>query len=83
MRRRGLRIRPHWHDSVFPYDYMSVLAKPDWAWECLRRNPVYRSIARLRLERGIIQVRLAAGPMLTRLYARSPHAEAWGLCCFR
>lgn len=71
-----------WRNSVRTYDYMSELAKPDWAWECLRRNNIYRSIARLRLRRGLVRVPLAAGPMLTRLRARLPHAEAWGLCCF-
>lgn len=72
----------HWHGSVRAYDYMGMLAKPDWAWEYLRRNTIYQSMARLRLRRGLTRVRLATGPMLTRLRARLPHAEAWGLCCF-
>ena len=76
-------IKSRCQNIVQAYDYMSMLAKPDWAWEYLRRNMQYRSTARPRLERGIIKVRLADGPILTRLRARLPHAEAWGLCCFR
>ena len=83
MAHTALRISPQWHGSVDAYDYMRTLEKPEWAWECLRRNPLYQSIARLRHQRGLIRVRLATGARLTRLGARLPHAEAWGLCCFR
>ena len=82
MRRTSDWPRPLWRGSVHDYGYMSTLAKQDWAWECLRRNTTFRSVARLWQQRGLIRVRLGAGPILTRLRARLPHAEAWGLCCF-
>jgi hypothetical protein len=82
MRFTHLRTGSTWQDSLQAYDYMRSLAKADWAWECLRRNLSYRSMARLHRQRGVTGVRLTAGPFLTRLRARQPHAEAWGLCCF-
>jgi len=83
MRRAGFSVASEWPPAQGAYDYMSMLAKPDWAWECLRRNSVYQSIARLRHGKGLVRVRLTTGAALTRLRARAPHAEAWGLCCFR
>ncbi len=76
-------VGPVWPPSENAYDYLSMAAKPDWAWECLRRNPAYQSEARLRHRKGLVRVRLTTGASLTRLRARLPHAEAWGLCCFR
>jgi hypothetical protein len=72
-----------WPPAPEAYDYMSTLSKPDWAWEYLRRNPHYQSVARVGHRKGLVRVRLSTGAYLTRLRARLPHAEAWGLCCFR
>jgi hypothetical protein len=83
MRRAIFSVGPDWPPNPAAYDYMSLLAKPDWAWEYLRRNSNYQSIARLRRGKGLVHVRLTNGASLTRLRARSTHAEAWGLCCFR
>ena len=38
MLRHGVGITQNWHNTVQDYDYMRVLTKLDWAWECLRRN---------------------------------------------
>lgn len=83
MRRTILDVSSHWPPSPDGYDYLKTAGKPDWAWEYLRRNQDYRSSARSRFSRGCVRVRLSEGPSLTRLRARAPHAEAWGLCCFR
>lgn len=80
---RKFYVGPDWPPPPDAYDYMSILSKPDWAWECLRRNPHYQSVARARYRRGVVRVRLSTGAFQTRLRARLPHAEAWGLCCFR
>jgi hypothetical protein len=82
MLRHGVSRARQWSNTVEDYNYMCGLAKRDWAWECLRRNTHYRESCLPRLQRGVIRIRLATGPTLTRLRARSPHAEAWGLCCF-
>jgi hypothetical protein len=69
----------HLHD----YEYLRGAAMADWAWEYLRRNPDYRSMALLHHRRGVSRQRLVTGPLLTRLRARHLHAEEWGLCSFR
>ncbi|RTL71434.1 MAG: DUF2285 domain-containing protein [Hyphomicrobiales bacterium] len=76
------RFRAPWLSSLQAYEYMSGLARSDWAWEFLRRNPAFWSLARLRHTRGVVHVRLASGAILTRLRARQPNAEAWGLAAF-
>lgn len=76
-------IGPDWPPSVAAYEYLCGAAKPDWAWECLRRNFDYQASARLGHRRGVAHRRLAAGPILTRLRARHAGAEVWGLACFR
>ncbi len=69
--------------SLLDYDYLRTAAMPDWAWEYLRRNFEYQANARLGHRRGVARQRLSAGPVLTRLRARHPGAEGWGLACFR
>jgi hypothetical protein len=83
MSQASLRIGPQWPPSVEAYEYLRTANKPEWAWEYLRRNPAYQAAARIRPGRGLVRVRLSAGPLLTRLRARHARAEAWGLCCFR
>jgi Family of unknown function (DUF6499) len=76
-------VGPQWPPSLDAYEYLRTAARPDWAWEYLRRNPGYQASMRVRPARGLTRVRLSAGAFLTRLRARHIHAEAWGLCCFR
>jgi hypothetical protein len=83
MSQLSLPAGPQWPRSLDAYEYLRTAAKPEWAWECLRRNPAYRAQARTRPARGLARVRLSAGPVLMRLRARHIGAEAWGLCCFR
>jgi hypothetical protein len=79
----SLHVGPTWPPSLNAYEYLRAAAMPDWAWEYLRRNLAYQASARIRPGRGLIRVRLSAGALLTRLRARDPGAEAWGLSCFR
>jgi hypothetical protein len=69
--------------ALHNYDYLRTATMADWAWECLRRNFDYQAGAWLGHRRGVTRVRLAAGPVLTRLRARHAGAEAWALTCFR
>jgi len=70
-----------WHPPLDAYDYMSRLAARDWAWEGLRRNPAYQSVAQSSMS-GQSEI-LGGRVLLTRMQARMPPAEAWALCCFR
>ena len=76
-------VGPQWQPSLDAYEYLRTAARPEWAWEYLRRNPAHQANARVESARGLVRVRLNAGPTLTRLRARHVRAEAWGLCCFR
>lgn len=81
------RLR-HYVGSAFPpsleaYDYMSALAWRDWAWEGLRRNPVYQEEAWAYLRRTPSTTREENEVIVTRLHEPSPRAEAWALHSFR
>ena len=69
--------------SLDAYDYMSTLAWRDWAWEGLRRNPVYQDEARAKLGRAQSTTRMEGGALLTRMHEAESRAEAWGLRSFR
>lgn len=83
MSRHRFYVGPEWPPTSEDYDYLVKSPKSDWAWEYLRRSRQYQSVARLSLRKGVSRLQLATGITLTRLRARLPHAEAWGLCCFR
>lgn len=37
------QLGPPWSPSLDAYKYLSGLTKPDWAWECVRRNLEYQA----------------------------------------
>lgn len=69
--------------SLPAYDYMRALTWRDWAWEGLRRNPVYQEEACGHLATEPQTIRVETGALLTRMHAGQPRAEAWALCSFR
>lgn len=69
--------------SAAAYDYMSALAWRDWAWEGLRRNPVYQDEARQYLDNAPENIQMEGGALLTRMHEAQPRAEAWALRAFR
>jgi hypothetical protein len=77
------QLGPPWSPSLDAYNYLCGLTKPDWAWECLRRNLDYQAqIQSVSLERVVSQT-LNTGTLLTRMPERVIPAEAWALCSFR
>jgi hypothetical protein len=76
-------VGPTLPPTLEAYDYLRTLSRGDWAWEGLRRNPVYQDTARPHLldRRDITQ--FESGAIVTRLREPSPDAEAWGLRSFR
>jgi hypothetical protein len=79
------RVGPPWPPpSLQVYDYLAFLARRDWAWEGLRRNPAYRDAASAPLSAGDSNTeQLEGGALLTRLQEPVRPAEAWALCTFR
>jgi Proteobacterial transcriptional regulator-like domain len=76
-------IRPPSSPSLDAYKYLSGLTKPDWAWECVRRNLEYQAQVQSVSLEGVISQPLETGALLTRITTRAIAAEAWGLCFFR
>lgn len=76
-------VGPPWPPTLAAYDYTRTLARRDWAWEGLRRDPAYQDEARAHLD--VIQdiTRLESGALITRMHGPSPRAEAWALRSFR
>jgi Family of unknown function (DUF6499) len=72
-----------WSPSLDAYNYLCGLTKPDWAWECLRRNPDYQAQVQSASFEDVVSQRLQTGTLLTRVTARPIRAEAWELCSFR
>lgn len=77
------QLGPPWSPSLDAYKYLSGLTKPDWAWECVRRNLDYQAQVQSASLEGVVSQPLGIGALLTRLTARASAAEAWGLCFFR
>ncbi|MGE0852644.1 MAG: DUF6499 domain-containing protein [Hyphomicrobiaceae bacterium] len=83
MPRRRFYVGPIWPAKLQDYDYLRAAGDPDWAWEFLRRNPLYQRDQRLYQlfsERPFAHTR---GLLLTRTRRRCRRAEAWDLCSFR
>ena len=77
------QLVPPWSPSLDAYKYLSGLTKPDWAWECMRRNLDYRAQVQSASREAVVSQPLETGALLTRLTARAIAAEAWDLCFFR
>src|SRR5690349_809840 len=73
------QLGPPWSPSLDAYKYLSGLTKPDWAWECVRRNLNYQVQVQSASLEGVVSQPLETGALLTRLTARAIGAEAWGL----
>lgn len=76
-------VGPPWPPTLAAYDYMRTLTRRDWAWEGLRRDPVYQDEARAHLKVTHDTTRLETGALFTRMHEASPHAEVWALRSFR
>ena len=83
MPRRRFYVGPLWPAKLGDYDYLRRVGDPDWAWEFLRRNPLYQRDQRLYQLFSEKAVRHARGLLLTRTRRRCRRAEAWDLCSFR
>jgi len=82
MSRRRFYVGPAWPAKLSDYDCLRAAGEPDWAWEFLRRNPLYQHDQRsyrLFFERVCRHTR---GLLITRTRRRCRRAEAWGLCSF-
>ena len=77
------QLGPPWSPSLDAYNYLCGLTKPDWAWECLRRNLDYQAQVQSASSEGVVSQPLNTGALLTRMPMRAIPAEAWALCCFR
>jgi Proteobacterial transcriptional regulator-like domain len=77
------QLGPPWPPPLDAYNYLCGLTKPDWAWECLRRNLDYRAQVLSASLVGVVSQPLDSGALLTRMPERVIPAEAWALCCFR
>jgi hypothetical protein len=62
--------QPMWPPTIKAYDYLNGLAPRDWAWEGLRRNPVYQADA--ETFEGRETRTLGDGALLTRMQEASP-----------
>jgi hypothetical protein len=82
MSRQRFAVGPPWPSPLSAYDYLRTLGNPDWAWEFLRRNPLYQREQRLNRVASERPVRHSRGVVLTRTRRRSLRAEAWGLRSF-
>jgi hypothetical protein len=79
-----LHVGPAWPPDVSEYDDMKPLARPDWAWEILRRNPDYQADAAAQRIADRVHSQLAPGVFLTRMLPAEPkRARSWGVCSFR
>ena len=76
-------VGPPWPPTLEAYDYTRTLTRRDWAWEGLRRDPVYQDDALEHLKINQVTTRLESGALITRMHEASPHAEAWALRSFR
>lgn len=83
MPRRRFYVGPIWPAKIGNYDYLVSVGDPDWAWEFLRRNPLYQRDQRLYslfLEKAVPHAR---GLLVTRTRRRCRRAEVWDLYSFR
>ena len=79
-----LHVGPAWPPDVSQYDYMKPLARPDWAWEILRRIPDYQADAATALIADQVHSQHALGVLFTRvLSVEQKRARSWGVCSFR
>lgn len=83
MPRRRFYVGPPWPIAVADYDHLRAVGEPDWAWEFLRRNPLYQRDQRLYQLLSERPVWHARGLLLTRTRRRCRRAETWDLCSFR
>ena len=68
---------PDWTDER-AYDHTTRLARREWAWEFLRRNPAFRTAWRAaQLEYGLIGY--DGGTTMILSQHRQPSLEEWGL----
>lgn len=78
----SMQVGPSWPPLRSDYDYTLTLARSDWAWEALRRNPHYQIDATSALLGIQLSSRLPSGVHLTRLLTTAP-ATSWGVRPFR
>ncbi|MFM9940282.1 MAG: transcriptional regulator domain-containing protein [Hyphomicrobiaceae bacterium] len=74
---------PRWPATLSAYNSLGDLARPDWAWEFLRRSPNYCLQAKLH---GCLKTLIVPGTeniRVSRVRRRSLQAEVWGLSSFR
>ncbi len=77
-------VGPAWPPALSAYDHMSAYAKPDWAWEGLRRNPRYQEDAGTQPPVGVELTRTTNGVPVTRLLTSGlPTTLEWAVCPFR
>ena len=83
MSRPPLLVGPVWPPALSAYDHMSKYAKPDWAWEALRRSPLYQADAAVTQPLHHILTQLQNGVCITRiLSAARPSTGAWSVYPF-
>ena len=83
MSRLPLLAGPAWPPPLSAYDHMSTYAKPDWAWEGLRRNPHYQADAAVTQPVDHILTQLPNGVHITRILSASrPSTGAWSVYPF-
>lgn len=83
MPRRRFYVGPAWPPKLSNYDYLRAVGDADWAWEFLRRSPLYQRDHRLYQLFSERPVRHIRGLLLTRTRRRCRRAEVWDLCSFR
>lgn len=84
MSRAPLQVGPAWPPVLSAYDHMSTYAKPDWAWEGMRRNLHYQAEAAAPPPDDLVLTRTLNGVPLTRMLSAAPTAtQSWGVRPFR
>ena len=84
MSRAPLQVGPFWPPVLSAYDHMSTYAKPDWAWEGIRRNPLFQADAVAGLPDNLVVAPAPNGVLVTRmLSAAQPATQSWGVRPFR
>jgi len=78
MQRRRFYVGPAWPPKLSNYDYLSAVGDADWAWEFLRRSPLYQRDHRLYQLFSERPVKHTRGLLLTRTRRRCRRAEGLG-----
>ena len=64
------------------YDYLSGISREGWAWEHLRRDRRFCTMAYGVWESALSKIDCHENIQLLKLRGPQPDAEAWGLICF-